>query len=89
MDAPRTILSLSLIDGYTGRISNKKKEALESIKELRINETYHQHIERDATKHKNEVLVHTDLGLRQDECHMIQMRNCIATNILLILGFSQ
>jgi len=34
MDAPRTILSLSLIDGYTGRISNKKKEALESIKEL-------------------------------------------------------
>jgi len=25
MDAPRTILSLSLIDGYTGRISNKKK----------------------------------------------------------------
>jgi len=34
MDAPRTILSLSLIDGYTGRISNKKRRHWNPLKNL-------------------------------------------------------
>jgi hypothetical protein len=56
---------MDILEGY------QKTRGTGIHEKLIINETLHKHLERDASKHKNEVLVHTDLGIKKHECHMI------------------